>query len=408
MPENATNVRFSRKELMLNSVSIVAKLAGCLVLAIMVPLLMAACGGPNQLPAATSQTTAVPAGTQVNMGAWQQKWDKTLAAAKQEGTLTLYGDISPRLRDAISSFQNKYGITMDFAIGPGGQIETKWINEKNAGLSQADVFHMASGSAAAMKAAGGFAPVEPYFILPETADPKAWYQGRFPWVDADKTMVMLNYTYTSYVTVNTDIIKEGQLKSYRDLLNPEWKGKIIFFDPTIPSASLGWVNFILQDVYGLDAGKEYLRQFAANAPTLSKDATQQMQGIAQGKYPIGVGISSSNTSDWKSRGAPVSVYRFSEGGSINPGSGLVEVSPKPPHPNAAAIYINWLLSEEGQTAFSQGIAATPVLAGLKAEGVDPAKVPLPGEKTYLYGEAHSKFNPEAIRITREAMGDLLK
>jgi len=396
-----------------NRTSFVRKLIAILALIGMAALLIAGCGGaatPNPVPptAASSATAAKPTATQPAAAAWQQKWEQTVAAAKKEGKLTIYGDVSPKLRDSIMAFQNKYGIEMDFVVAMGSLIVTKWTSERSAGLSIADVFHLSSGLAPSMKPKDGWVSVEPYFILPEAKDAKAWVGDLLPYLDKDKTMVTLNYAYTSYVTVNSDLIKEGQLKSYRDIVKPEWNGKVSFFDPTVPSASLGLTVFLMKDIFGLDGAKEYFRQLAATKPVITRDAAQQMDWVVRGRYPIGVGISHSNTSDYKSRGAPVTTVRFSEGGSINAGSGLVEVPPSPPHPNATALYVNWLLTEEGQTAFARGMAASPMRKGVTFEGIDPAKVPLPGEKIFLYDEDHSNYGPEAVPVMREIFGDQLK
>lgn len=397
----------------MNRTSFVRKLITRLVLMGMAASLIAGCGGaatstlaPTTAP--TSGAAAKSTATQPAAAAWQQKWDQTVAAAKQEGKLTLYGDMSPKLRDSIMAFQDKYGISMDFVTGMGSQIVTKWTSERSAGLAIADAFHLSSGLTSAMKPKGGWVPVEPYLILPEAKDPKAWVGDILPYLDKDKTMVTLNYAYTSYVAANSDAMKEGQLKSYRDLVKPEWKGKVAFFDPTIPSASLGLTVFLMKDIFGVDGAKEFFRQFAATTPVITRDAAQLMDWLVKAKYPIAVGINHANVSDYKSRGAPVSIVRLSEGGSINAGSGLVELPPNSPHPNAATLYVNWLLTQEGQTAFARGIAASPMRKGVTFEGIDPAKVPLPGEKVFLYDEDHSNYGPETVPVMKEIFGDQLK
>ncbi len=382
------------------------KIIACLLLVSMLAALAAGCGAAQETPAAPK---AAVTQTQSNVPAWQQKWDQTVAAAKKEGTLTIYGDVTPMLREALKAFQNKYGIQMEIVFGISTDITEKWLKERDAGLAIADVFHLSSGLAPSMKPKGGFVAVDPHFILPEASDPKLWLQGKLPFVDpVDKTVLALNSTYTSYVTVNTDIVKEGQLKSYRDLYSPQWKDKVVFFDPTVPSASLGLAVFLMKDIFGLEGGKDFFRQFAASRPAITRDAAQQIDWVVRGKNPIGVGVGSAVSSDYKARGAPVTINRFVEGGSINAGSGILEVPPNSPHPNATKVYINWLMTEEGQAVFAKGMAAPPMRLGVNVEGIDPAKIPLPGEKVFLYDLDHSNFNPEATKILKEIFADQVK
>ncbi len=339
---------------------------------------------------------------------WQKRWDETLAAARKEGTLMVYGEVNPELEATLRRFEQRYGIKMQVVFGKSNEIATRWERERVAGLNLVDVFHTAPVLGPYMKNKKGWGPLEPNLILPEVADPKVWPEGRVPFLDKEKTIIVLNGAYTSYVAYNTELVKEGQLKSYRDLLKPEWKGKIVFFDPTLMSASSGWTTFMMTDIYGLEGGKAYLRDFAANNPTIIKDARLIVEWVARGKYPIGVGTGHAVVSQFKANGAPIRMARFQEGGSINPGSGAIEISVNPPHPHAAAIYINWLLTDEGQAAAAQGMAAPPLRLGVNVAGVDPAKRPQPGEKFFITNETYFKTQAMAIDFAREAFKNQLR
>lgn len=349
---------------------------------------------PAAASAAKSAATGVPG--------WQKRWDETLAAAKKEGTLVIYGEVNPELEQKLRLFEQKYGIKMQVVFGKSNEIATRWERERVAGLNIVDVFHTAPVLGPYMKSKKGWGPLEPHFILPEVTDAKAWPDGRMPFLDSEKTIIVLNGAYTSYVAYNTDLVKEGQLKSYRDLLKPEWRGKIVFFDPTLMSASSGWTTFMMTDIYGLEGGKAYLRDFAATDPAIIKDARLIVEWVARGKYPIGVGTGHAIVSQFKASGAPIKMARFQEGGSINPGSGAIEISVTPPHPNAAAIYINWLLTDEGQTAAAQGMAAPPLRLGINVEGVDPDKRPQPKERFFITNETYFKTQSLAIDFAKEA------
>jgi len=199
------------------------------------------------------------------------------------------------------------------------------------------------------------------------------------------------------------MIKKGDLKSYKDLLDPKWKGKIVLYNPWRPSAAAGWATFMISDAFGRVGGEQFLRDFAATEPLLTSDVRQQIEWVAKGKYPIGVGVQHASLSEFKSKGAPVTINRFIEGGNINPGSACVELSPWAPHPNAAAIYINWLLTKEGQAAYARGTGSPPARNDVPLEGlgVDPSKIAGPNDKAFITKEAFYKLQGTAMKLARE-------
>lgn len=360
-----------------------------------------------------SQPTAAPTGNATTVGTpdWQKKWDATLAAAKQEGTLTMYGEINPELRDAfIKGFENKYGIKIEFVIGKSAELSARWEREHAAGVNQVDVFLMGGGSSIlAMKPKGAFAPLEPYFILPEVSDPKGWRDGKVGFLDAAKTVIPLNAAYTTYVATNTELVKPGQLSSYRDLLKPEWKGKVVLLDPSFPGAGAGWATFLITKAFpgGLEAGKDYLRQFAATRPEITRDVRIQVEWVAKGKYAVGVGVQHATVSEFKAAGAPVSIQRFVEGGNINPASGCLEVPPAPVHPNATAVFVNWVLTRDGQKFFNQGFGSPSVRTDVTVEGIDPSKSAQPEDKAYMTDEDFFVTQGVAMTVSKEIFGDQL-
>lgn len=339
---------------------------------------------------------------------WQKKWDKVVAAAKKEGSLAIYGNIDPKtMRDVQQVFTSRYGINLEMMSGKSAELIARLERERAAGLNVVDVYTMGGATAVLdMKPKGMIAPLEPYLILPEAKDPKAWPAGRVSFLDKAKTIIPLNSGWTTYVAINTNLIKNGDLKSYRDLLDPKWKGKIILYDPWVAGAAAGWATLMITDVYGPEGGKEYLRQFAATNPISIRDVRLQVEWVAKGKYPIGVGVQHAEVSQFKESGAPININRFIEGGNLNPGSACLEVAPNPPHPNAAAVYINWLLSREGQTVYSRGTGSPPVRTDVPIEGlgIDDSKIARPEDKAYLTTEEYFLTQGKAIKLAKEIWG----
>lgn len=361
-------------------------------------------------PAPVEPGVTTPARPKVAAADAQKKWEDLLAAGKKEGTVTIYGEITPGTRDAlVEGFEAKYGIKLDFVIGRSNEMAVRWDREHASGINQPDIFFMGGGtSILSMKPKGAFQPIEPFVALPEARDPKAWPGGSIRFLDNDRTVIPLTSAWTSYTGVNTNLVKEGDLKSYKDILKPEWKGKVILFDPSRPGAGAGWATFMITDAFGLEGGKDFMRQLAATRPVVLRDVRQAVEFVSKGAYAIGIGVQHALTVEFKQMGAPITINRFVEGGNINPGSACVELSAKPPHPNAAAVFLNWLLSREGQIASNRATGNPPVRLDAAIEGIDPTKMARPGDKAFLTDEKFYKTQGEAMKIAGEIFAPLLK
>ncbi|MDP2719037.1 MAG: extracellular solute-binding protein [Dehalococcoidia bacterium] len=351
----------------------------------------------TQAPAITKAAPAVPE--------WQQKWDKTVAEAKKEGKLNIYGGVNPETSRALSeAFARKYDIQLDFLLGRGSEVVVKYKQEMTAGINIPGAFNMSPSFAPQ----GLFAPIEPYLFLPEVTDSKVWIDGKVPYLDKEKTMIMLNRGYTSYTTVNTDMVKEGQIKSVRDLLKPEWKGKITLYDPGTASAAAAWATFVLTRAMNWEEGTDFLRALAATEPVMTRDVRQHIESVAKGKYAIALGAQQAATTDFIKTGAPVGIIRWQEGGMINTASGNLEVPAKPANPNAATVFINWMLTKEAQEIFVKSYGNPSWRADVSTEGIDPSRIPLPGEKLTMADSDFYVEQAKAMKLAKEIFGPLMK
>ncbi|MDP2719548.1 MAG: ABC transporter substrate-binding protein [Dehalococcoidia bacterium] len=375
-------------------------------------LTLAAACTPKATPAPTRPpaTAVAPTATKApEVPAWQKKWDETLVAAKKEGSLTIYGELVPELRDdLIKAFNSKYGISLDVIVGKSNEMAARWDRENTAGIHAVDIFHMGGGtSILTMKPKGAYQPMEPFFILPEVTDPKGWRDGKVDFLDADKMVVPLIAGWTSYTARNTDLVPQD-VNSYKDLLKPEWKGKILLYDPFIPGAAAGWATFMLTTAFpgGLAEGTQFLKDLAATDPDRTRDVRLQVEQVAKGKYAIGLGAQHASVSDFKEKGAPITINRFKEGGNINPGSGCMEVAANAPHPNAAAVYVNFILGKEGQKIIAKGFGAPPARMDVSIEGlgIDETKIARPQDKAAITDEEFYKMQGKAMAIAKEIWG----
>jgi iron(III) transport system substrate-binding protein len=170
---------------------------------------------------------------------WQTDWEKTLVAAKKEGTVVVGIPASSELRTAISTkFKEKFGIPVELMSARGPQNVTRIITEFNAGFRYFYLLVSGGATPLSMVAAGAADDFQSYMILPEVKDPKNWWGGHI-WEDnvGGKRQVYAFLCYTSETLwFNGSQVEPSEIRSFDDLLNPKWKGKIGFLDPRNPGS----------------------------------------------------------------------------------------------------------------------------------------------------------------------------
>jgi iron(III) transport system substrate-binding protein len=155
-------------------------------------------------------------------------------------------------------------------------------------------------------------------------------------------------------------------------------------------------------------GKDFLRKFFAQQKVvLSRDNRQILEWLARGNYSIGVGPSELLSTELIAKGMPIGLVhadQFKEGGMLNAGFGSVALINRAPHPNAAKVYINWLLSKEAQTEFSNASGYPSRRLDVPRDQFNPGSIPREGVP-YINGY-DEKFN-EAGRDATEFVKSLI-
>jgi ABC-type glycerol-3-phosphate transport system substrate-binding protein len=124
------------------------------------------------------------------------------------------------------------------------------------------------------------------------------------------------------------------------------------------------------------------RLYIDQKPAFSRDRRQLTDWLARGTYPIVFGARESEVEKLRQEGFPlVSVYGLPDaGGRLSAGFGSVGLVNKAPHPNAARVFINWLLSKEGIETYSRAYAAATTRNDVDESFLDPETIPRPGVK----------------------------
>jgi iron(III) transport system substrate-binding protein len=289
--------------------------------------------------------------------AWADSWDDTVKAAIAEGEVDVHGGPGALFHQVLTDgFRKAYPqIKINFSGQSGRDAIPKIVRERAAGIYSVDVYVGGSSSLLqSLKPIDAFAPIRPALVLPEVVDDKAWYGGLDGgWVDRDKKFIFgFEATVTETTSVNRDVVSRDILNTYDDLLSPKLAGKIVFDDPRLPGPGLGAAQRYL-----LNFGEDWLKRlYSQQKIVYIANPRQEAEWLVSGKYPIGIGASSNELAHFQEQGLGKNVVSF-EAPMPHPtldfGYGSVALMANAPHPNAAKVYINWLLSKAGQTDWGQ-------------------------------------------------------
>ena len=228
------------------------------------------------------------------------------------------------------------------------------LQERQANLFTWDVATIPTSTAfQVLRPAGVWDPVRPAIILPEAKDDAGWEGGFERGFSLAKDRA-LTYGFVANrgggITINTDLVKED-LKGLTDLLNPKWKGKLLLPDVRVMGDAF-WPMTSARLTLGDDIIKKL---FVDQEPVLSRDTRQMAEFMVRGRYPIGLGINPLLLGQFQRQGLGknLKLLHFPEMDTINFSSTLWLVN-RAPHPNAAKVFINWLLTKDAQVALGEG------------------------------------------------------
>jgi iron(III) transport system substrate-binding protein len=307
--------------------------------------------------------------------AWRTEWEKTVKAAEEEGALVIYmtQSLEPVFRD---SFQKKFPkIKVTLATGRGPEISQRIMSERRAEKFAVDLYISGSTSPRIFHRAKMLEPVKPLLLLPEVVDASGWYEGKHHYNDPENRYIFVfeGTPRSGDITFNTKVVNAAEIKSYWDLLNPKWKGKIVSVDPLLPGPINAAQIFFYKHP---DLGAEFVRRFYADTDiTILRSNEQLMDWLSAGKYAFGIGARDVDTA--MLQGLPLMQFlpgSLKEGSSVTAYNGTLSYFNRAPHPNAAKVAVNWLLSREGQTAWLDSNQKTGGLHDSLREDISKEKV----------------------------------
>jgi iron(III) transport system substrate-binding protein len=284
-----------------------------------------------------------------------QATEKLVAAAQKEGKVVIYGASSfrPMVKGMEAAFTKKYGIKVEYLIVPSREIRDRVGREVRMDKPIADLAQAGATSLPAVWQDGAlenWLPPSVNSIRPEIIDS----------MDLPKIPITPLYANFRGILFNTRLVASGdEPTAWKDLSDPKWRGKILMDDPRSPGAGN---SLFVSTIRHPALGQDFHQKMVLNKPVYVGSGTYQQIGarVAQGEFAIGFPVDAEAIDVLK--GAPVKWIAPKEGVTYTiMGIGLVR---KAARPNAAKLFIDYLLSEEFQLFV--GNTAAPVKIGVKS------------------------------------------
>ena len=263
-------------------------------------------------------------------------------AAKREGRVTWYTTllVDDASGPLAAAFEKKYGIDVDFTRRDGSIQLRTILEEARAGAMKVDVFDGTTTAAFIMKEN----LAEPYKADSAVDIPTEYKDPNGYW-----TAQVLYFQTLGY---NADLVPASEVpKSYRDLLDPKWKGKMAWTAEPQLTGGMGFIVNVLAAM-GEREGMAFLAALAKqDLVRLNNGINGVTVALAAKQYPLGITVDNHHTVIANAKGSNVKWFYFEPVLGLSNNIGLIKGAP---NPNAGKLLIDYILSIEGQTVLKAG------------------------------------------------------
>ncbi len=301
--------------------------------------------------------------------------------AKKEGTLTLYTSLTSEDAKILGdAFERKYGVKLRVWRASNEDILQRAIVENRASRNDSDLFETDASGLEGLRRENLLLPVvSPAFadLMPQAVKPESWIGTR------------LNIITGAF---NTNAVKAADApKSYEDLLDPKWKGRL-----GIEAGDIDWFATVVSDM-GEEKGLKLFRGIISkNGASVRKGHTLMANLVASGEVPLALTTYLYKVNQLKAVGAPLQAFQLAPTVARVNGMGL---SPNAPHPHAALLFFDFMLTDAqailaGREFFPVSLKARRDTDAMNLSFVDPATLMDDGDKW------EKLFNEIVIRQSR--------
>jgi iron(III) transport system substrate-binding protein len=281
---------------------------------------------------ASAQNTALAKGTG-NQGADRQQ--RLIAEAKKEGSLTIYTSITPANLDVLKAdFEKKYGVRIVVWRAVDDKVVQRVLTEAKAGRAGFDVVHLNTLQMEELHRENMLQKVKSPFanaLIPSAVP------AHGSWVATFMNPVVMSY--------NTDKVKKSELpKTYQDLLDPVWKGRL-----GIEANDQEWFSAVTKEM-GTENGLKFFKDLVStNGLSVRSGHSLLNNMVIAGDVPLGLTVYGHMPVLAKQKGAHIDWFTLEPVVALSFGAGLAKT---PPHPNAALLFYEYMITD-GQKFLSQ-------------------------------------------------------
>lgn len=344
--------------------------------------------------AAAFATGAARAQTQATD--WQAgappQWQRVLAAARAEGQVTVAG--FPLLAEPMSAaFQRDTGIHLSFLASNTAEQSARLEAEARARNLTIDVLLGGGRELGPMMRDGLLEPVKPQLMLPGVG-PQNFRRGAIKWMDSSEQYLLQGAEYVfGWMLVNKDKVDPARIRTWHDLLDPQYRGRIASSDVRTPGPGQGSSAWIY-NTFGIDYIKAF---FLDQRVKFTSDNRALVEMVARGVAPIAFGAIQTEVERFRKAGfANLAVVLPQDvPGYLTGGFSVLKQAKGAPHPNAATVFINWYMSRPGQEVYESVMLETSTRADLHT-GLPDYLVPRPGVNYYEAFNEHEYFSRYAV------------
>jgi len=265
----------------------------------------------------------------------ETEWNKVIEAAKGEGNVTVYSAVTgaPQPKAIAKLFEDKYGIRVEILEGRPAEIHERIRMEAGANKAIGDITLNGSTTVALLRSQGLIAP------LPRVPNAS---KVVIPVSSPDELMLFVN----AYgIVANTAAVKkEDRPRSWLDLLDHKWKGKILANDPATTGAAATTFSVLLDKF-----GEDYHRKYAKQDLSINLQTRDNPRRVARGEFAIFAPFTLTDMGALE--GLPLEPIVPSEGAVYTPFS--LSALKGSPHPNAARLLMNFFLEDEAQLIYAR-------------------------------------------------------
>jgi iron(III) transport system substrate-binding protein len=286
------------------------------------------------LTACSSSGSASPGSGNTTQSTSPQSAADLYAAAKGEGSLTWYttfadDDVQPM----VKKFNEKYpGIKVNALRLSADKIPSRVLTEQKGGKFNADVISGNGSYVGQLITAGALEKYDPPDAAPLPAG-----------TDLPEGNQTYTYVTTTVIAYNPTVLKQKGLSvptSFADLAKPEWKGQF-----SVNPGGINWYDAMVGTL-GHDKALQLAKDLGNNSPRLVESHTQALTQVQSGE-PVATAMAYGyKASDLKKK-TPDTVD-FVNLDPLPTGVDLIDVAKNPPHANAAKLFVDWIVSQDGQ------------------------------------------------------------